>query len=1683
MNLESQQIQEQIRASVALAAQQKQQQAAADAYIQSSVNKQMLEKTNQRELLRLQQKGMDMISMLEGKTQQYSSEHSAAFAKMRSDLQGYINAQMGVVDTKGGMNAAKSGLRQQLEEIKQDGAIRLNTSRQMQAASQQEEEAARKAGEERSRQMEQQDAARQRELQAIEAAVAREQASEKRREQAAIERYKTAQQAAEQRKAAQENLTNQQEAARQRELQSIQNAVARETAAEKQREQASINRYKTAQQAGEQRRLAQESDEKLNARSVTQQNSLWNAVEKADAALEKQAQTLRNLKNTGAADEIERLRSKLQEVASMDLAKIGGKGTLLPTQNVDTFLADNRLTIQGYDDEIKKLSEVSKTSAESHAERIRQAEKLNATEAQIRATRYSDNAQFQSVVKAQEVETAAFLTNLRARSVGMTKAQVESEISEHQRLAAAKVSLAAEGAQAEVNAQFARATQMNKAAMAVYSVQQAVEDFSYAGMKGAMNNLSFLAMMIGGTGGLVALFGAMALNVGITSGAFDKWADSLEIAGRKTKEQEESVKRLVETMMLLKDLQFDNSKDKAHFNPVEADLNKLSEQQVAKENDIRLEKERAAAANGSVIAYQEMQKIAKSLGSYADMGWSDFGVYNENVQSILENIDLIRQEGQKVITAHYGLMSTPEKTEALRWFDEQLNKMEELDKEFQKFSKMASTDAGFEAMSKAAAESNKELMKLESSLRGITDQLQLTEKTGLTFQGLKDLENYKFSAKGESVSGFAGKNLSTAVSDQNAWYDKRRVELAHELAISIEKAAGSEEKKLAAIEQYLYYLNLEKAWGIEAVNNAEANAAAHEKTTKAIEARETAIKKEIADSERLLEISEKNLQNIQEQKSAWQDTEAKRKAAALDRIDDLKHEENKDSINKDLKTKLEQAKDYKQYLDAVSKHNLDQMKLANAHGKGDANPDHILQQQYDKWKYYNDQEYEEFVKKEKAKAQARIDASEKSTHAEKQKRLDQLKEDLGGKAQDTAARAAQLQAEGKWEQAKSELEKSMKALKELHEAQQKAIGKTTSDQSKKAEQEMEATSKKIEKLFDDMAKLEDQQQQKIKKDIDNQKVALKEIIDLKAQAATINMTNPADIARLAAIEAALARILALMQQIQGTQLVGTSRVAGGPISPNQPPLVTPPAAPPAAPPPVPANQLPPGGGGLPSIPYDGRELPPLPPSTPEQRAMEEQERATAEHWAKQKEMRDKAALDERVAAAEEQRMAKANQNARKQQQDEEIAARHKFMDELDRATPAEKLKSLQEEEAAAWKNYLKPNSTDSGEWGDAYRAVEKEQELQRLAKKSLKEKRELNNEDMKFAEEIRKQDQLARQELLDKGWDADYDPEAGSFSEEFSSPERQAQNKRTRERRDELNKEREHRQKLDDARRKAGLPREDWKKQDYEEAVKAEQRVQNIQKQTQAEQAGIDALSQAKEKAEAKAKARAEAKAAEEKKAAEATAKQAVEGLSYQEILDKRDKRRNPGLTPTEDAALAAKQNEIDQLERERVRKEDKEWEDRQKAHSEKIAKENPNGLTAEMLAKEKQHEQDLLDSQREREEYQKKIAEEKAGIGKVTQAKQGAEAINLVDPNEISTVQGVNSQLERTLALVQSIAAASSIGSGMGGGGGAGGGRGGGGGSIANNITINTTAASSSVLSASLAAAAAAQSLAIMRR
>lgn len=126
-----------------------------------------------------------------------------------------------------------------------------------------------------------------------------------------------------------------------------------------------------------------------------------------------------------------------------------------------------------------------------------------------RATHFGDDAQFQDRAIALQEQFAAEKARIQAASAGKTVAIIKAEMDTA--LAAYKSGMARLKGDfsKQENTKFQNAGLWGKRTTGIYMAQQAVEDFQYAGWRGAANNIAFLAASLGGPAGL-AVLGALA---------------------------------------------------------------------------------------------------------------------------------------------------------------------------------------------------------------------------------------------------------------------------------------------------------------------------------------------------------------------------------------------------------------------------------------------------------------------------------------------------------------------------------------------------------------------------------------------------------------------------------------------------------------------------------------------------------------------------------------------------------------------------------------------------------------------------------------------------------------------------------------------------------------------------------------------------------------------------------------------------------------------------------------------------------------------------------------------------------------------------------------------------------------------------------------------------------------------
>lgn len=80
----------------------------------------------------------------------------------------------------------------------------------------------------------------------------------------------------------------------------------------------------------------------------------------------------------------------------------------------------------------------------------------------------------------------------------------------------------------------------------VFQAQQAIEDFSYAGLRGASNNIALMASQLGGPAGLIALLGISAVQMGPMIAKLLDYSDATDISAQRTKSLNRSLADLLQ---------------------------------------------------------------------------------------------------------------------------------------------------------------------------------------------------------------------------------------------------------------------------------------------------------------------------------------------------------------------------------------------------------------------------------------------------------------------------------------------------------------------------------------------------------------------------------------------------------------------------------------------------------------------------------------------------------------------------------------------------------------------------------------------------------------------------------------------------------------------------------------------------------------------------------------------------------------------------------------------------------------------------------------------------------------------------------------------------------------------------------------------------------------------------------
>ncbi|MCA9108549.1 MAG: hypothetical protein KDA52_01265 [Planctomycetaceae bacterium] len=108
------------------------------------------------------------------------------------------------------------------------------------------------------------------------------------------------------------------------------------------------------------------------------------------------------------------------------------------------------------------------------------------------------------------------------------------------------------------------AKQGNRTTLGLFQVQQAVEDYSFAGMRGAANNVALLSAQMGGPTGLIALSGLTAYGLyGIVKAAHD--------VGNTSESEARRVSKLTDELIRLRQIRGNRGEAGREFSPLRSD--------------------------------------------------------------------------------------------------------------------------------------------------------------------------------------------------------------------------------------------------------------------------------------------------------------------------------------------------------------------------------------------------------------------------------------------------------------------------------------------------------------------------------------------------------------------------------------------------------------------------------------------------------------------------------------------------------------------------------------------------------------------------------------------------------------------------------------------------------------------------------------------------------------------------------------------------------------------------------------------------------------------------------------------------------------------------------------------------------------------------------------------------------
>ena len=699
----------------------------------------------------------------------------------------------------------------------------------------------------------------------------------------------------------------------------------------------------------------------------------------------------------------------------------------------------------------------------------------NLTEADKR--RYTGLHHFETLIGEVHQKYEAQAQQLILERDALGEREFNNRMQQLKMLHAADREFAQREATNATNQDLARFAGGGRAVSNMFEVQQAFEDFQYAGLRGAANNIAMMAANMGGSGGIIALGAIMGAQLAASAGLWDTLNESLNGFLWKLKSVTEEEEKQIKLTMQMFDLRQADAEQIAKFGP--GDSKNLDKQIAENQTSIANTTRWADQYERANSAYKSMEGTARALDTLMPRGWTSY------FQSSPEESNQMLDYYKKMVA---GSM---EMSEAERQYGAELIKNFELVKK--KYEENAGgtpiTDKGGEEIKKKYEEAQEALAKFNAELK--TNQFLKKSMTSID-KSYKDAMSDEFKndpafagngLKGEAKSQFRESAESTQ-RDVDALQEKLKVQMeiaqqnaASELAAARE--AGDYEKvakilKELAATQAEYAKQVKEASDMAILSAREAESIAleeqerleklsqlHKSVTSDWKEQLSLGERQLSNLNQLIQADEQRLRALEDQASAFEDATEKQSVSL--QAKQIAHEASleKDAYQESMRLGKESFQNQVDYIKELSRQRYEYMKRHNENGKGDSNPDVMLTEQYNRWKQefdswvnYKTKRNEEADRKRLKQIERQAELEVKAKYKEYSDAQKVNEDQLSKEAQDAEMGGDLIKADQKRKQLD-------KLLKERADAAAQQVGKGTKEEGKKAYEEWQDYNDKI----------------------------------------------------------------------------------------------------------------------------------------------------------------------------------------------------------------------------------------------------------------------------------------------------------------------------------------------------------------------------------------------------------------------------------------------------------------------------------------------------------------------------------------------------------------------------------------------------------------------------------------------